>query len=350
LELFFLIAGFFAHLLWTKRGIGAFVRNRLSRILVPLIVGWAILYPILVFIWLTGAAKSGNWDIVGVPEDFRATAPAMLTVGFFMTLGFLEEFDLTHLWFLHQLLVIYILALGLRFVVLSLPDAGRRFVGLLDRGFRAMVSSRWQVPAFMVLSLPFLYTQHSWSVDTPKESLFPEVPATLLFSLIFAVGWALHRQMDLLELIATRWKLHMTLGVILILPSRFLTWYLYEMGLFDQYSTLIRLNHYLLYGLMMWAFVFGFLGMFFRLRRTESAAWRYIADSSYWLYIAHLPLVVSLQVWVAQWAIHWSLKFLLINVITFPVLFITYHFLVRSTFIGRQLNGRRYPFVSPFRK
>ena len=51
-------------------------------------------------------------------------APAMLTVGFFLSLGFLQKFDLTHLWFLHQLLVIYFLALGLRFAVKRLPGAG----------------------------------------------------------------------------------------------------------------------------------------------------------------------------------------------------------------------------------
>jgi peptidoglycan/LPS O-acetylase OafA/YrhL len=349
LELFFLIAGFFAHFLWTKRGVGAFIRNRISRILIPLVVGWAIIYPILVLIWLTGAAKSGNWDILGVPEEARTMAPAMLTIGFFLSLGFFQEFDLTHLWFLHQLLVIYALALGLRFAVKGLPDSGKGLVNGLDRGLRAIISSPWQVPVFTAMSMPFLYTQRGWSVDTPKESLIPDPAPTLLFSFIFAVGWALHRQTDLLDSISKRWQPHMLLGLALIPLTRFLPWHLHDLGLFDQYGTPIRLGHYVLYGLMMWAFIFGFLGLFVRVRRTESAAWRYVADSSYWIYIAHLPIVVALQVWVARWDLHWSFKFLLINAIAFPILFLSYHFLVRSTFIGKQLNGRRRPFVLPFR-
>ncbi len=32
--------------------------------------------------------------------------------------------------------------------------------------------------------------------------------------------------------------------------------------------------------------------------------------------------------------------------VAFAVLFASYHFLVRSTFIGRVLNGRSYPFVA----
>src|SRR6185295_12452682 len=37
---FFVIAGFFARLLLERRGVRAFVRNRATRIVVPLVVGW----------------------------------------------------------------------------------------------------------------------------------------------------------------------------------------------------------------------------------------------------------------------------------------------------------------------
>src|SRR5512133_440044 len=48
LELFFVIAGFFARLLLERRGTREFAHNRVQRILVPLVVGWAALYPFLV--------------------------------------------------------------------------------------------------------------------------------------------------------------------------------------------------------------------------------------------------------------------------------------------------------------
>ncbi len=349
LELFFLIAGFFAHLMLVKRGTRGFIRNRLNRILVPLVVGWAVLYPLLVLIWVTGAAKSGNWGMIGVPEELRSASPLMLTVGFFINLGFLEKFDLTHLWFLHQLLAIYVLILAARFAVLRLPGGGETFLDRLDRGFGWVISSRWQALILMLFSLPFLYAQGGWSVDTPKESLIPDPVTTLLFGLIFMVGWMFHRRPELLESVAGRWKASIALGVVLILPTRFLTWNLHDLEFFDRYRSLIRIGHFVMYGLMMWSFMMGFLGLFVRWRRTESATWRYIADSSYWIYIAHLPLVVSLQVWVALWPVHWWVKFPLINLIAFPVLFLSYHFLVRSTLIGKQLSGRRYPFKTPWK-
>ena len=38
----------------------------------------------------------------------------------------------------------------------------------------------------------------------------------------------------------------------------------------------------------------GSLGLFLRFVRNESAGWRYLSDSSYWVYIVHLPLVFHL--------------------------------------------------------
>ena len=41
--------------------------------------------------------------------------------------------------------------------------------------------------------------------------------------------------------------------------------------------------------------------------------------------------------------LHWAIKFPLIVAITLTVLFVSYHYLVRPTFIGALLNGRKYP-------
>jgi glucans biosynthesis protein C len=344
LELFFLIAGFFAHLLWQRRGVWGFVRNRAGRILVPFVIGWLVLYPLLVFIWVTGASKSGHWDIAGVPPEFRSLPPWQLTVGFFLHLQFLRKFDLTHLWFLYQLLVLYGVALLARRIVLHLGRSGSTVVRWIDGGVRAALTSPWKLLWFTAVALPVLYLQHYWTVDTPKESLIPELPATLLFALFFGVGWALHRQPDLLEACGRHWPGHLLIGLILVAPSGGLDWFFHAPEPSQPHYVWIRLGHFAVYSLMMWSFVFGFLGLFLHYRRRESPAWRYIADSSYWVYLAHLPLVVSLQVWVAFWPVSWVLKFLVINLAAFPLLFLSYHYLVRSTFIGQQLNGRRYPF------
>lgn len=69
--------------------------------------------------------------------------------------------------------------------------------------------------------------------------------------------------------------------------------------------------------------------------KKENAFIRYLSDSSYWLYVIHLPLVMWLQFLVREWPINALLKFLLINIATITLLLISYHLMVRS----RGLDG-----------
>jgi hypothetical protein len=61
------------------------------------------------------------------------------------------------------------------------------------------------------------------------------------------------------------------------------------------------------------------------------------------MYLAHLPLVWMLQVWAMRWAMPWQVEYPLILVVTVGVLLLLYHWLVRGTWVGWLLNGRRLP-------
>jgi peptidoglycan/LPS O-acetylase OafA/YrhL len=95
------------------------------------------------------------------------------------------------------------------------------------------------------------------------------------------------------------------------------------------------------YALTMWSLVFLTMGVFRKLCQRPRAAIRYVADSSYWMYLIHLPVVVWLQVAVAELPFHWSVKLAFISVITLAISLLTYDLFVRSTFVGWVLNGRR---------
>ena len=69
----------------------------------------------------------------------------------------------------------------------------------------------------------------------------------------------------------------------------------------------------------------------------------YLADSSYWLYLVHLPVLYFFQTLFTAFDWHWSVKYLLSIAGTMPILLVSYHYLVRPTFIGAILNGRRRP-------
>ena len=82
------------------------------------------------------------------------------------------------------------------------------------------------------------------------------------------------------------------------------------------------------FGVAAWGWIFGLTGAALRFLSNYSATRRYIADASYWIYIAHLPVVAAFQVWVGHWPLHWSVKYPFILVASFAVLFLSYHLLV----------------------
>ncbi len=343
LEIFFLIAGFFAHLVIQRRGVNSFIKNRIQRILVPLIVGWIILFPLLAYLWVWGSLKSGNFTFLPIPEELRHLPAWQLTLGFFISLEFIKHFDLTHLWFLHQLLSIYAIIFIVRWLFVSYLDRDGNWRLWMDQIFAGWMRSCWNVVLFAIPTMFMLMGMDSWSVDTPRESLIPYVPTTIFYGFFFSVGWFLHRRVELLDEFTRRWRLHLMGAFLFVFPTFFFGSIAANLGFDEVYNFAGRIVYTILYALMMWLWVFGVTGIFLHYCKNENPVRRYIADSSYWLYIVHLPVVVVLQILFAYVDLVWPVKFLLINLAAFPILFLSYHYLVRSTFIGATLNGRRYP-------
>jgi peptidoglycan/LPS O-acetylase OafA/YrhL len=348
LEIFFLIAGFFAHLVYHRRGSTEFILNRIKRILIPLIVGWFFLSPMLAYVWILGALKSGNAGLLVLSEEALQLPAWKITLFSVVSGEILNDFDLTHLWFLHQLFVIYAIVLIARGVVtiLDRQGTGRR---RLDGVFRWVMQSRWNVILLTFPTVFILLTMNSWDVDTPKESLYPHIPTTLLYGFIFLIGWFLHRQVELLKVFQRAWPFHLIMALLLLYPSLESGLLLSKLGL-TLPNAQVRIVFSIIYAWMMWSWVFGVTGFFMRFCTSFSPAWRYVADASYFLYILHIPVVVWLQVKLAYVDLHWTIKFPFITLITFFILFLAYHYLARSTFIGATLNGRKYPFQPLFFK
>ncbi len=90
-----------------------------------------------------------------------------------------------------------------------------------------------------------------------------------------------------------------------------------------------------------WTMCFGVMGLFRKTIHRENRAVRYMSDSSYWLYLTHLPLLIAAQVVVRDWPWPPVLKFLLITTVVTGGLLIAYQTMVRYTWVGRMLNGPR---------
>ncbi len=325
MTLFFFIAGYFGRLLHAKAGTRGFWSNRAKRIAVPLVIGWVVLFPLIAFIWSVGMAKMTGGTASVIPQ---------LPPGYF---------PLTHLWFLYQLLLLYVAVLAVRGIVnatLARLDPAQKLRCIVDAMVAASI--RMNIATF-TLGLPLaaaLMALPMWfywqGIPTPDMSLVPQVPASVGFGTAFVFGWLVHRSREALPAMARNWFVNVVVAVI---ATGWLLHIVHTQGI-AQPGT-IKTVFAGVFGVAVWAWVFGLTGAALRFLSNYSAVRRYIADASYWVYLAHLPVVAAFQVLVGQWPLHWSVKYPLILVASFAVLFASYHFLVRPTFIGQLLNGRR---------
>ena len=90
-----------------------------------------------------------------------------------------------------------------------------------------------------------------------------------------------------------------------------------------------------------WMMTFGFIGLFRRLCTRANNTIRYLSDSSYWLYMTHVPLIISTQFAVRDWPLSSGAKYFLVLLAGTGLLLLIYQFLVRYTWLGRLLNGPR---------
>jgi hypothetical protein len=187
-----------------------------------------------------------------------------------------------------------------------------------------------------IITTPLLVPMRGPNVDTPDQSLSWNMPVLALYGCYFTLGRCLHHERDLLEVLARRWKRFLLLGIGVSLLPFFSAAAHYGGGArVTEHAVAFKWVASLAATLTMALSVFGWLGCFVRFFRCPSDKIRYLADASYWIYVAHLPLVLGLQIGLAKWALPWWLQLPLLNGVALIILLTGYHAFVRFTWVGR---------------
>lgn len=321
MPVFFVMAGFFAALLYLQRGVGRTIRNRTQRVLVPLLVGWIVIFPLTVggFVF----ARLGG-----------TTEAAFSAIRYVTSLAVLDHLQLLHLWFLLDLLIYYAAALLIGQLIAYLPDATRRH---LADGFARLLRS-WYAPLLLaVTTVLTLAPMQSGMLETPGTFLRPfgTLAADAIF---FAFGWLLYVRRELLPSMAGyAWRRTLAGCALFPLHGLAVARVAEQPGGLEHTVAIVSL------AAMIWLLVFGLTGLFVRYLARPSPFRRYLADASYWFYLVHLPLIAWGSGLLAGLPWPASVKYLVLLSFVVGVCWLTYDLAVRPTLIGVFLNGRRYP-------
>ncbi len=325
---FFILAGFFARMMLQKRGIGGFIGNRLKRIALPLVAFWPIVMAAIIAVMIIANMPA--------PGSAAAAAPPPPPPAFNV-----HTFPLTHLWFLYALLLLYAGALVIK-VVTDLLHVGGALGCVLDAMVVGLTRSD-MISALLVLPVAAaFYFNDNWmmwfGITTPDTGLIPNVAAIAGFVTAFTFGWWLNRRSDLIEHLASRFWLY---GIGALIGT---WWCLKLAGSTPVLAPVAGHDHpiyCLLYPMTTWAWAFCLIGGARRFLKTENALFRYLADASYWVYIIHVPVLLVFQYLVKDLAWSAEPKAAVVLIGTVATALLSYQVLVRYTFIGTILNGRR---------
>ena len=303
LPLFFLMAGFFGAALLERWGAAGFARDRLKRVALPLGVGLVTVVP-LSHLVLDRLAPA--WDVV-------PSGPL-------------------HLWFLWYVLLFY--AVGMAALRLRGLDALRRSLG-------RVLGSRFAAPVLAVATAALLVVADQlpapggpWIVPRPGLALF--------YGPFFVVGLLVYGSPGGIEALGRRPGLNAALALGALVPIALLrdgpVWLRP-----DVQGTSARGYLWLAaFCLLTWAASLAICGFAQRRLAGHRPLLRYVADSSYWVYLAHLPLVPPLILLVSP-LLPFPLAWVVVVALLLSILLALYELLIRHSVVGRVLNGPRPP-------
>jgi peptidoglycan/LPS O-acetylase OafA/YrhL len=326
---FFAMAGATSWLSLRRRTSGRYIRERVTRLLIPFIVGAIVLTPIQAYFELT---HKGWWQGGSIVEfllssearTYFYTEYNPLTIGpeIFAHLGY-------HLWFVGFLFAFSLLALPV-FSWLN-GDSGKRFITLFAR------LANWR-GGLLLFAIPLVLIGY---ILQPFLSGYTGWPSFLFLFVFFISGYILIADQKFIQAIRRDRWLHLLLGIACTLfffsvaagvpvgdwlvslgtPEFYISW------------TAWGINSWC------WTMVMFYVGM--RFLNTTNKWLQYGREASYPFFFVHQPVIIVIAFYVVQWELALWIKLLVVAVGSFAVSLGLYELLVRKINPVRTLFGMK---------
>ena len=333
---FFVLAGFFTSLLVEKRGLWGTYKNRAARVLAPFLAGLVTVLPLagLFMLDFMLSVRFGVHDILPDPLLLRQLGKELREAG--VPLG---QPALGHLWFLYYLCFFYLLIPFCQFLV-------KGSLAIQPR-LRSLLASRVALVPLAIYTAVTLWPFRGGQVHEGFIFITPHVPSLIYYGSFFVFGYVFHFYSDFLVGLGRYVPWCAALALLLFPLSLYVT-HLEHVAVAPAFGN--HLLAVLVHGFCTWTLICLFIGSALRYFDYESPWILYISQSSYWVFLAHLPAAAFAGWWLVPYDLPAIVKFLCVTTFTTVVCFVTYHYWVQCTWISAFLNGRRFDLDWPWRE
>ena len=303
---FFFLSGFLSFCIYKKYNLSTLAINRLKRIVIPF---WVI--------WITPIVF-GYTLVLFIPQvrSFITTASLL---NHLKTLG--------PFWFLYYLLIIDTIWL----LLLSL-------IKMLKTHFLTpnKLNNNKHLTAVCLMLLPFLLMclSNNWLTPT-KISIIPSFLLLSYYGSFFLLGWLIQTQfIYLIRFSQKYWPYLLMISFLVMLDHLFLT-----KNFFMINNAAYRLIAVLFYNISSFSMLFALLGICLSFFKNKSGIIQYLADSSYWMYIAQVWIILYFEQLFESTHLAAINQYLLTVTSSLVICLLTYQLFIRNKRIFRFIDG-----------
>jgi glucan biosynthesis protein C len=328
MPVFFILAGFFANLIITRKSWMFWCNNRFLRVGLPIAVFFPVMSLTLPWIWKYGRTGEFYFFYSNTGQPF-------------------------HLWFLWHLLIFVLFS-----ILFRMP--GKFLVALMrllnGGGLEVLTSFLYKlknVTAVIIFKskcpIGFMLACGITNLWAGGELIINPLGS----GLYFLFGFSLYKNPSLLSFIKKEWKYYLLIATLIFslyiaLDMRVvkdITEVIYQTRIGENQTpniSLFVLTRYSMEIIGAVLFSMGFIGLAEDKFGSYNRFSRFISDGSYWMYLIHLPVVTFTTFLMFGWLIYPEIKFVIATSFTAGVCLVTYRYFVQATFIGLFLNGKRH--------
>lgn len=319
--LLFLLAGTSNWFSLRSRANGSYLRERLLRLLIPLVFGSIVLIPWIGYLRALNHATFAGPYWQYLPIHIEQTRTWLATPE--LRHGLIALYYTSwHLWFLGYLLIYSVLSLPL---LRHVPRA--TWLAAFCEGRLGLTMLGLPIVLVKVMCGPTFPDYLDWS-------------DTLVFFTLFVYGWLFMtdaRFMRAVERDALVWLPVACVSFALLLAAHALG-YMVEWLARPAY-TLDYMLYQALLGISMWAWVLALAGCGLRWLHVDNALLRYAGAAVLPFYIVHQAAIATVAVVVVRWNAGITAKFLVISSVAFAMTMIAYELLIRRSALLRLAFG-----------
>jgi len=317
MPLFFLVSGAGTYYALNVRKTGQFIRDRIFRLFVPLIIGMLVI-----------VAPQAYFEAVSHGEDLSAYNVFQI---YWLYLQTLPDLNWFHLWFLVYLFV---------FSLVTIPLFVK--VGNLGKSIASIFAEKFSRPLvlflLLVLSLSlvdiFLYPDGIWG----NRNSGGWNPVSYLLFFIF--GYFIFANPRIMEAVTKlRWII---LGTAIVSGICLVIFFLDQlMNLEANYGTTAFAASQILQAISCWSWLLAILGLGGRYLNWNNGFLTYANEAVLPFYILHQTVIIMIGFYIVQWNISVGIKYLTISTTSFIAIMLIYEFLVRRINVLRFLFGMK---------